>query len=542
MQSPSYDRAVEHHRAGEFDKAIALYRHVLKSARGQEAARAGQMLGAALQQSGELEQAEEAVRAAVRAEPAPALGSRRALATMLNSRARMSDAIASCREAVGAAGKFGQMAAGEARLGLAIQLAESRRTDEALREIRALATEFANVAGVRYERGRLCERLGLLSEARAELTRVLELAAGMSEANILLARIDLAEGKVVEAQARLENLLSSAPQQLRGVILIELARVLDKAGAYAKAFEATENGQAINFGGLPPGARDGRMHELVMRSCMKIRKEEVDQWAKPTEGALSGDAPIFVVGFPRSGTTLVEQMLGSHPALVVSDEAPLLQRVRERLYLRFRPKGDYPGELATFSTQQIDQARRWYMELAHNALGSERLTGKRLVDKQPLNTIDLCFVRLLFPESPVVVVLRDPRDTVLSCYMQGFSRGVPHLFSLEGTAHLYARFMEVWESYKVSLGLKSLEVRYEDLARDPRKEAARLLESVGEPWNSAVLDFHKPEHRRYVVTPSYADVAQPVHTRAIGRWKNYAAQLEPVMPIIKPWVERLGYI
>lgn len=547
MQSSSFDRAIEHHRAGELDKATALYRHVLKTARGAEASRVGQMLGAALQQAGHMEQAEEALHAAIRAEPAPALKARGALSMMLAGRGRSGDAIGVWRDAVEAARGHGPKSAGEARLGLAIQLAESRRVDEAVREIDALAADFPEVAGVRYERGRLLERLGRLDEARDELRKTLELAGGTVEAHILLARIDSAESLFGDAKTRLESLLSNAPGRLRGVLLIELAGVLDKRGEYAAAFEAARNGQALNFGALPPGpARDGRMHEWVISACLRLTAEQVSRWAAPspiTDAGAGGmlGSPVFLVGFPRSGTTLVEQMLAAHPSLAVSDEAPLLQRVRERLFLRFRPRGEYPTDLGEFTTEQVTRARRWYSELAENAMGTDRLRGKRLVDKQPLNTVDLCFARLLFPESPVVYVVRDPRDAVLSTFLQGFTRGVPHLFDLEMTARLFARFGEVWEHNKAVLGMKHLEVKYEELATSPEREARRLIEFLGLAWSPEVLAFHEARHRRYVTTPSYGDVSRPVHTKAVGRWKRYEAQLGPVMGVLQPWVERFGY-
>ncbi|MFN7022330.1 MAG: tetratricopeptide repeat-containing sulfotransferase family protein [Phycisphaerales bacterium] len=543
MLTSSFDRAVEHHRAGDLDKAITLYRHVLKTARGAEGSRVGQMLATALAQSGQLEQAEEALRAAVRAEPAPALRARRALSMMLAGRGRLSDAVGVWREAVAASAGMPPATLGEARLGLSIQLAESKRVDEALKEVSSLAREFPAASGVRYEHGRLLERIGRTDEARAELEEVVRLTGGMPEAQILLARIDSAKGLFGDAKERLERLMPGAPAEMRGVLLIELARVMDKRGEYATAFDLARNGQALNFGTLPQSARDVRTHEWVMAASLKVTAEAVAAWPRPAGGVgePGAESPVFLVGFPRSGTTLVEQMLAAHPRVAVTDETPILQRVRERLFLRFRPRGEYPTDLGLFTADQVGQARRWYRELAENAVGTERLRGRVLVDKQPLNTVDLCFARLLFPEGRVVHVQRDPRDAVLSCFLQGFTRGVPHLFDLEMTARLFARFGEIWEHNKSVLGMKHREIRYEELVSAPEREARGLLKFLGLEWNGDVLASHDPKHRRYVSTPSYADVAEPVHTKAVGRWKRYEAQLEPVLGVLQPWVERLGY-
>lgn len=535
MLSGSFDKAVQHHRAGEFDKAIALYRACLRTAKGADASRVLQMLAAALQQTGQTEQAEESLRSAIRAEPAPAIGARGAMAMFLSGQARMDEAIAVWREAVAVSGGHPS-----ARLGLAQQLSEARRADDAMREVQSLVKDFPGEPAVQYELGRLCERLGRNAEARTALSWVLASGADLPEAAMLLARLDAAEGHVHEARASLEKLIAELTDQRRGVAMMELAKLLDKMGQYELAFEMARRGQAVNLSALPAGARDARLHERVMDGCLQITRDQVAGWAnaaeaeastghkatpRPPSSARGSGVPVFVVGFPRSGTTLLEQMLSAHPRLVVTDEFPILQRVREKMFVKFRPRGEYPRDLGLFTAEQVAAGREWYLERAEAALGAERVRGRRIVDKQPLNTIDLCLVRLLFPESPVVFVKRDPRDTVLSCFMQGFTRGVPHLFTLEGTVRLHERFMKIWAHYQQVLGLRAMEVAYEELAREPQRVIREVLGFIGEEWDEAVMRSHDAAHRRYVVTPSYGDVTQPVHTRSIGRWEKYRVQL-----------------
>lgn len=534
------DKAQAHHQAGDLDKAIALYRHALRGHPGDLRTRL--LLGSALQSAGEWAQAEEMYRAATRLEPSPAPHSRRALAALLSGVGRTEESLAVWREGVEHAKDPAESA--QARLGLMAHLSDLRRADEALGIAAALAAEQPTHIGAQYELGRLAERLGDDARARPALEAVTVGRPDLPEPHLLLARIDQRAGKGDAARQRLERVVLALKEDPRqGAACIELAAVLDRQGTHELAFEMARRGQMINFSTLPARAQDPRMHEHVLNLCQsQVTTEGVAGWARPTVGSGGSErpAPVFVVGFPRSGTTLLEQMLAAHPNLAVTDELPILQRVRENLYRAHRPTGVYPTDLGRFTAEQVTEARNAYFARAYASIGAAG-AGKRLVDKQPLNTVDLCTVRLLFPESPVVFVQRDPRDTVLSCFMQGFSRGVPHLFHLDGTAHLYARVMDLWEHYKAVLGLKYVEVKYEDLVKDPAGQLRKVLETAGEPWSDAVLKHHEPARRRYVTTPSYADVGQPVYTRAVGRWKNYKVQLEPVLARLQPYVQRMGY-
>lgn len=538
--SPSFDRAVEHHRAGEIDKAVALYRHALKTS--PRDVRCMHHLASALSMQGQIEQAVETLRLAVKTEettPGGGLGSRRMLASALFNSGHAQESIETWRHAAA------RIDHPEPKLCLVQQLAEARRTDEAMTLAGELAAASPDYWPGVYELARLCERLGRDDEARSALESVAAKRPDFVEAQLLLARLDARTGRLDAAKSRLEAVIATPSRDPRldaaGPAMIEMAQVADRQGQYALAFEMARRGQQANFSKLPGPLRDGRMHERVIDLGLKITGEMVAEWPSPSAGSglAASDAPIFIVGFPRSGTTLLEQMLSAHPRLAVTDEAPHLQRVRERLFATYRPKGEFPTDLGAFTTTQIDQGRKWYFQRVRDWLGPKR-EGRRIVDKQPLNVADLGLVRLLFPESPVVFVGRDPRDSVLSTFMQGFTRGVPHLFSLEGTARMYARLMELWSHDKNVLGLKWMEIRYEELVTDSQRVLEQLIQFIGETWDPAMLQAHAPGHRRYVTTPSYADVAQPVHGRSIGRWRNYEAQLAPIMEALRPWVDKWG--
>lgn len=524
------------HQRGELDKAVELYLHVLRHTPSD--ARTLNFLAQAQALLGREEQAIESNRRAVALDPG-SVYLRQQLASSYVSAGRSDEAVDVWRDLVKATN-----GAWQARASLASQLASARRAREALQELESLDRDHPDIPIVCFELSRMHERMGDTISARRHANRFAALAPGQPDGVLALARLDAHEGKLIEARRALEALASAEATKARGDIHRELALVLDKLGEHHSAFLEAAQAQSANFAALPAHQKTGELHERVIAGALALTKDEVATWATPAGvdlASIASESPIFVVGFPRSGTTLVEQMLSAHPRLAVTDELPILQRVRQQMYEQFQPKGEYPRDLGKFTSHQIAKGREWYMTRARRsvprAAGAAGGRSRRVVDKQPLNTVDLAVIRLLFPESPVISVRRDPRDTVLSVFLQGFTRGVPHLFSLDGAARLYDLFAQVYQHDKAVLGQRTLDVRYEDVAREPEREARRMLEFVGEAWDDRVMRFHEGEHRRYVTTPSFADVAQPVYTRAIGRWKNYQAELAPVMGVLGRWVE-----
>jgi hypothetical protein len=149
----------------------------------------------------------------------------------------------------------------------------------------------------------------------------------------------------------------------------------------------------------------------------------------------------------------------------------------------------------------------------------------------------------LFPDARVIVVLRDPRDCCLSCFMQPFlpNQAMVNFLTLKQTVRFYAAVMDLWRHYRSELDLNYIEVRYEDLVEQFEPTARRLVDFVGEPWNDAVMKFFEHARTRDVRTPSYAAVASPIYSRAVGRWQHYHAQMEPVLEILQPYVAEFGY-
>ena len=246
----------------------------------------------------------------------------------------------------------------------------------------------------------------------------------------------------------------------------------------------------------------------------------------------TGLAPIFVVGFPRSGTTLLDTLLSALPELQVFEEMPLLAQI----------EAEFPGLAASTDTAIIAAARTRYYALAESFEGPA--AGRRIVDKHPLHMTKLPLIDRLFPTAQVVLVERHPCDVVLSCYMANFllNTAMRSFTELEEAARTYDAVFTNWSRARTLLPTASHTVRYERMVEDLEGELRPLLAFLGLEWRDEVLDNQASAARRGTVrTASYAQIGQPLYQRASGRWQRYRSQMEPVLPILEPWIKQLEY-
>ena len=238
----------------------------------------------------------------------------------------------------------------------------------------------------------------------------------------------------------------------------------------------------------------------------------------------------------------MEQLIASLRQIIPSDEKPMLDRLVHKLPALLRRPFSYPQDLDSLTVPELEKLRKRYWALAEKMVGPIE-TGKRLLDKMPFNIVDLGMVYRLFPDAKVIVVLRDPRDCCLSCFMQPFmpSQTNIHMMSFNNSARLYAAVMDLWMHYRSSLQLSFLEVRYEDLVAEFETVARRVIEFIDEPWDDTVLHYFEHARTRNVSTPSYSAVASPIYSGSIGSWKHYQAHFEPLMNMLNPYLEEFGY-
>lgn len=386
----------------------------------------------------------------------------------------------------------------------------------------------------------LLERANRLEEGLAAARQALRLNSGDIRAAVTAARAERRLGRAEAALRRLEELdTRRADPESRAYAAFERGQCLDRLGDYGRAYQAFAEGNAL-LADTPTARRiDRRLFPaLIERLAVRFTPAWVESWTPAPTPTRGRPVPVFLIGFPRSGTTLLDQILDSHPMLSTMEEKDALDQVRRKIDQR---AGGYPDALASLDPEVIQALRGAYYDEADRHLGD--LAGRAPVDKMPLNTIDAGLIHRLFPQARILLALRHPCDVVLSGFMQAMKPNAAMVLfdSLASTARFYAQVMGLWLRYREVLPLSVLTVRYEDLVADLQGETRRILEFLGLPWDDAVLGYAEHAKQRAIATPSYHQVVQPIYRRSVGRWQNYAHAFEGVLPILQPFIEAFGY-
>jgi tetratricopeptide (TPR) repeat protein len=378
-------------------------------------------------------------------------------------------------------------------------------------------------------------------EAREWAEQALKASPGFPEAVLSLAAAELARGATGHAAALLEQLIMDprAGASDRANASGLLGDVLDAAGRYAEAFGAyTRCNEALRQ--IHRRFANGRVLEYTRALSAAMAGLSSAGWL-PNEApqATSADPRehVFLIGFPRSGTTLLEVVLDGHPQVVSIEEHELLTDG----VLRFMREPENLEPLMRADETQLTAPRRAYWD-AVRAAGVDP-AGKVFIDKHPLNTLKLPLIARLFPRAKILFACRDPRDVVLSCFRRRFKMNAAmyELLTLPGGAVFYAVVMEFAEQVRPLLGLDWHGVRYESLAADLELEMRAACEFLGLTWVAGMEDFGGRVQARERATPSTAQLARGLERSGLEPWRHYEMPLQPILPILMPWVTRLGY-
>lgn len=371
-----------------------------------------------------------------------------------------------------------------------------------------------------------------LTRARHHAEAALKLDPTNEVATLTLANVLLRTGSLAESEAAANAVARrsrSATNQSLAWGIIGDAR--DRNGDAAEAFAAFTEANRLLLSLY--GAHLTESHlpyhpDGVDRMASFVAATDFADWSAP-----AGAAPVFLVGFPRSGTTLLEQVLSAHPRLVCIEE-------REHLALAAQSLAGDPSQLASLSDAEIVAIRERYWQ----RVGAEVDVGGRIVvDKLPLNIIFLPLIRRVFPDAKILLALRDPRDVVLSCYQQrfGMNAAMVQFLQLETAAAYYDKVFHLGLLCREKLGLAMHEVRYEAVVADLEKVAREITAFLNLAFEPAMLTPDETAKMRNINTPSGRQVVEPIYKRSVARWKRYEAQLAPVLPTLNAWAARLGY-
>lgn len=385
----------------------------------------------------------------------------------------------------------------------------------------------------------LYEQTHRFAESRAEVAGCLTIDPRDDQARYYEAFLDRRENKLEDAERRLRDLIASQPQHqyVQYASRYELAEVLDRTNRFDEAMQWL--GEAKNLvrrlGNVAlmykEYDKDANQYRISTRH---LPKDILRTWSKefPQKSREAMPQLAFLGGHPRSGTTLLEQIIGAHPSVAAFDEPRAFATVAAKLF----------NESPQLSPARLNIIRRRYLEAIQRDWDGS-LEGKLVLDKNPSPTLKLRIWLRLFPELRVLIALRDPRDVVVSCYFQNLPLNPfnANFLSLERTVKHYTDIMDIWLAVRQWEGLAGMETRYEDTVADLEKEGRRVTEFLGLEWDEAQARFHEKSSKKRMYSPTYRDASQPVYARSVARWRAYEKHLAPILPVLEPYCRALGY-
>jgi tetratricopeptide (TPR) repeat protein len=493
------------------------------------------------------------------------------LATRLEIEGRYEDALRLLNRAVAISpGDVG------ARNALSLCLQRLDRPAEALLHVDQLLTKHPDLGFVHANKGNALIALGSLGRAKQSHLRALDLEPGNLAATAALASIATQRGEHEEARRWAEQALATAPGFPDAVLSLAAAElaggatapaetllhqlimdsragptdraratgllgdVLDTAGRYAEAFDAYATcNEALRQ--IHRSFANGTSMLAYTRTLAAAMRAVAPQ-QRPAEASIGASAGarghVFLLGFPRSGTTLLEVVLDGHPEVVSIEEHELLTDA----VMRFMREPLNLEPLARADESQLQALRAAYWKRVRDA--GVDVAGKTFVDKHPLNTLKLPLIARLFPHAKILFACRDPRDVVLSCFRRRFKMNpaMYELLTLQGAAAFYDAVMGFADQARLSLGLDWRTVRYETLVTDLTQEMREICGFLGLEWADGMGDFAARVQAREHATPSTAQLARGLDRSGMEQWRNYLEPLRPTLPVLQPWVERFGYL
>lgn len=419
------------------------------------------------------------------------------------------------------------------------------RAVECYRRCLELYQEKTKTVPALLELAALYERRHDLAAAQSVVDDALAIDPQNEEGLFQQALLERRAGDASQAESTLHQLAESSGRSpgIRAQSWYELAHLLDDAGQYDEAWQALLAAKQLV---VPFAAPFQRENETTLHKARELIENLDRSWYERWKTAAEHDTPYrfaVLTGHPRSGTTLMEQVLDSHDDAISADEFDVITHwIYLPIMCRFPVTDSILSILSRVPEQVRQQARAMYWERTE-AIFNEPIGSRLLLDKNPAMTLILPVINWAFPEAKMLIALRDPRDILLSCFMQRLQPNSISVnwLSLASAADFYARSMQMWLAVREHTLGSWLEFRYEDVVADLEREARRVLEFLGLPWDDRVLKFYEHAREKLVRSPTYQDVTRPVYSASISKWQNYAKYFEPELDKLKPFITEFGY-
>lgn len=452
----------------------------------------------------------------------------------------------------------------EACNNLGITLQDLNRPDEALDSFRQAIRLRPGYLDAHNNLGIALQGMGRHAEAEEAFRETIRIAPDNPDAHANLARTLMELGRIPEAETFLDKALALAPDKVRPLATalqylpyraddprfsrleqlyagrtalplrdrinldFTMGRAMENLGEYDRAFAAYEEGNRLHYAQHPyPETKDRQLLEKTIDIYTAGLLEEYAVLAREIPPPQDDRIPIFIVGMLRSGSTLVEQILASHPMVFGAGELTVAHRIAESLeLLELLLKGSPHPEVRLASLRKLGQD---YLD----EVWKQAPNARCISDKQLGNFCHLGLIHLMLPNAKIIHIVRDPMDSCFSCYATLFSKGVYYSYDQSALGRHYRFYREMMQHWKTVLPAgRFLDVRYEDIVADPEHETRRMLDYLDLPWDPACLRFH--ETQRVVSTASVVQVRQPIYTQAIARWKRFEKHLTTLRDIVQP--------
>ncbi|MCP4330910.1 MAG: tetratricopeptide repeat protein [Alphaproteobacteria bacterium] len=504
---------------GDAEEAIAAIRRAIEIR--PEFAGFHFNLGNILVDTDRLDEAIEAYRKAAALTPDNAVIHNN-LGNALFDSERVADAIDTFRQAIAADPNF---AAAHVNLGRAL-LEIGKSQDAAVAFVRAIDLD-GGLAAAQIGLGECRQVQGDFDAAEACFRRALEIAPDTVEALhylLSMGRIGADDPFALSLQRLLDHTELSPKDRI--AIHFALGKAYDDRDDFDRAFTHFESGNQLKYSETPYDLAE--IEDLVARSRVVFT---ADFFAQRRALGDPSTVPVFIVGMPRSGTTLVEQIIASHADVRGAGELSIVSHIADRLPELAKTDAAYPEGVAGLGSKDVAELAGAYLDHLGDLDGAKRVT-----DKMPDNFRWLGLIALLFPHARIVHCRRHPLDNALSCYFQLFKREHAYAYDLAALGVYYRAYHDLMAHWREVLPVPIHDLVYEDLIADQEGVSRRLIEFCGLDWDPRCLDYYKQE--REIRTASFWQARQPIYARSVGRWRHYTAHIDPLRTAFGDLIDR----